>query len=120
GSSSATIYNPASAVVTAFNNAGHPLSFVGTAGFASDLLPPRHVLTPSAEDLEMALQAKVENEHNLFRRNGVLGVGIGAADDNPLEAVIVIYADQSIPANIPERIDGFRTRVIFTDTIVAQ
>lgn len=120
GSSSTTIYNPAQHVVSAFSAGGHTFSFVGTAGLEADILPGKLQRAPSPEDLALALQVKVENEGELFRNPGVLGVGIGAAEDNPLEAVIVVYFDRSRVADVPPVIDGFRTRVIITDTIVAQ
>lgn len=47
-------------------------------------------------------------------------MGVGAAEENPFEAVIVVYFDRSRVANVPPVVDGFRTRVIVTDTIVAQ
>ena len=121
GSSSITIYNPAQHVVNAFTAGGHSFSFVGNAcsPLAGEQLPP----SPDERELEAALDAKVRNESDLFTNPGVLGVGIGQAEDNPIEAVIVLYvdapADRAI-RNLPTEIDGFRVRVIHTDRIVAQ
>ncbi len=119
GSSSVTIYNPIQDVVNALSAGGHSVSFVGTAspdGGDQNALP----LSPSDEDLRFALEAKVENADELMRNPAVLGVGVGANEKNPREAVIVIYADQSAPYNFPLVIDGFGVRVIPTETIVAQ
>lgn len=119
GSGSTTVYNPAQHVVNAFSAGGHTFSFVGTAGITADSGERLHA-TPSPEDLEMAIRVKVQNEQALFRDPGVLGVGVGAAEDNPLESVIVIYFDRERVLTLPPVIDGFRVRVIVTDTIVAQ
>lgn len=124
GSSSATIYNPAQAVVNAFTAGGHSFSFVGTASDAA-ATQPADLLTPSAEDLAAVLQVKVENEAELFRHPNVVGVGVGAAENDPLEAVIVIYVvapnlHAPPPADMPTSIDGIRVRIILTDEFVAQ
>jgi hypothetical protein len=69
------------------------------------------------------MRVKVENEENLFRNPNVLGVGVGAAEDNPIEAVIVVYVESTRenPFQVlPTQIDGVRVRVILTDRIVAQ
>jgi hypothetical protein len=121
GSSSVTIYNPAQDVVNAFTAGGHSFSFVGLTCSNPDGGDTGR--TPSAEDLQEALRIKVESEAALFRNRKVLGVGIGADENDPTEAVIVIYVespDGRVPPRIPTEIDGVRVRVIFTDKIVAQ
>src|SRR5688572_17019694 len=72
GSSSSTIYNPVQHVINAFSAGGHSFSFVGSAGLEADGLLQKKPITPSGEDLELALQAKVENEGELLRTPGVL------------------------------------------------
>ena len=72
-----------------------------------------------------ALQIKLQSESFLFSRPGVVGVGIGAAEDNPLVAVIVVYVESQngrVPrnANIPAQLGNVPVRTIVTDTIVAQ
>jgi hypothetical protein len=121
GSSSATVYNRAQDVVNAFTAGGHTFSWVGISCATVDdgNLPE----SPSEREIAAALRVKVENEADLFRNPNVLGVGIGAAEDNPLEAVIVIYVEstQEHPYRaLPTDIDGIRVRVILTDRIVAQ
>jgi hypothetical protein len=118
GSSSTTVHNRIQDVVSAFQAGGHTFSFVGNAALRVD--DPRDKLQrgPAPEDLAQAQQVKSENEADLFRDPGVLAVGIGAAEDNPLEAVIVVYFDRARVARVPPIIDGFRTRVIVTDPIV--
>jgi hypothetical protein len=119
GSSSTTIYNPVQHVINAFSAGGNSFSFVGTAGLEADETIDKLRLGPGPEELELALQVKVENEAALLRIPGVLGVGIGAAEDNPLEAAIVVYFDVSRTLRLPPVIDGFRVRVILTDEIVS-
>jgi len=122
GSGSTTIYNPAQDVVNAFAAGGHTFSFVGSAPLTADSLVNREkrFQTPTPEDMEMALQAKLENEGELMKTPGVLGVGIGAAEDNPFESAIVVLFDRSYISRLPDRLDGFKLRVIVTDPIVAQ
>ena len=121
GSSSATVYNRAQDVVNAFTAGGHTFSWVGISCATVDEgnLPE----SPSEREISAALRVKVENESDLFRNPNVLGVGIGAAEDNPLEAVIVVYVEstQEHPFRaLPTDLDGIRVRVILTDRIVAQ
>jgi len=119
GSASTTIYNKIQDVVSAYSAGGHTFSFVGSALTVTGPLQKRN-LAPSDEDLALALQIKVENEGELMKMPGVFGVGIGAAEDNPVEAVIVVLFDRGQVLNLPERIEGYRVRVIITDPIVAQ
>ena len=118
GSSTTTIHNPIQAVVSAYQAGGNTFSFVGTNLMVQQ--PPKTLRAPQPEDLELALQVKVENEAEFMKKPGVLGIGIGQAEDNPLEAAIVVLFDRSQPLNLPERLDGFKVRYILTDTIVAQ
>jgi hypothetical protein len=121
GSSSTTIYNPVQGVVNALTAGGHTFSFVGNnCGPAPD---GGTGTGPSVDELAAAQRVQVENESDLFRIPGVIGVGIGAAEDNPDEAVIVVYtmgSDDPARATIPTQIDGFRVRTILTDRFVAQ
>jgi len=124
GSSSTTIYNPIQDVVNAFTAGGHTFTFVGNSCSGLVAEPPAG-LAPSPEEMADALQVKVENEAELFRRPGVVGVGIGAAENSPLQAVIVVYVESpnaNVPpnANIPEQVGNLRVRTIVTDRIVAQ
>src|SRR5688572_30546221 len=119
GSDSTTVHNPIQHVISAFQSGGHTFSFVGNAALEPDDPRSKVRRTPTPEDLDLALHVKVRNEAELFRDPGVLGVGIGAAEDNPYEAAIVVYFDRARVARIPPVIEGHRTRVILTDAIVA-
>jgi hypothetical protein len=120
GSSSVTIHNRIQDVVNAFTAGGHTFSFVGgNCGLSAEAPPPP---APAPADLDRALQVKVEHEHDLFQNRGVLGVGIGATAENPVEPAIVIYFEQpgeNGRVNLPNQIDGITVRVILTDPIVA-
>ena len=121
GSASVTVYNRAQDVVNAFTAGGHTFSFVGVSCAEVD----RGNLdeSPSEREIAAAMRVQVENEYDLFRNPNVLGVGIGAAEDNPLEAVIVVYVEstrENPHQALPNEIDGVRVRTILTDRIVAQ
>ncbi len=67
---------------------------------------------------EVARAAAVKDKHatELMADPAVIGVGIGASDDSPGEAAIVLYLEQGKPSGaIPAQIDGVRTKVIRTD-----
>jgi len=86
------------------------------------LMPPA-AARPSDDDLSAALRVKVENENDLFRISGVLGVGLGAAEDDAEAAAIVVFFESprgAAPKMLPTELDGTKVRVILTDTIVAQ
>jgi hypothetical protein len=120
GSSSSTVYNTAQDVSNALTAGGHTFSWVGNACLADG---GSTFDTPSEEEIAVALRVKVENERVLFAIQGVMAVGIGAAEDNPIEAVITVYADPTDNAGlvrIPTSIEGVRVRMIVTDRIVAQ
>lgn len=123
GNSTSTVYNRASAVVSAFSAGGHTFSFVGTA---SDVEPgpPAGLLTPSDEAIAKAIQVQFEHEVELMRRANVIGVGVGAAENDPTQAALVVYialpdAGQLAPT-FPTSIDGVPVRVELTDPFVAQ
>ncbi|MBI1827399.1 MAG: hypothetical protein HY287_07395 [Planctomycetes bacterium] len=129
GSSSTTIYNPIQDVVNALTAGGHTFSFVGNscgaaaASADSSVGPAVAFATPAANDLQAAIQIKERNEAALLRMPGVIGVGVGAANDNPFQAVIVVYVDNTHGNGrnaIPTDVEGTNVRVIETDPFVAQ
>ncbi len=138
GSSSVTIGNPIQEVISTFQATGKTFSFVGTdmctTSFACPTGPhpgPAGAVAnsvaaagigPSAADIDFVRQLKERHEPGLFSRPGVLGVGVGAADDDPTEAVIVVYVEASPnahPRGLPSEIEGVKVRVIPTDPFVA-
>jgi hypothetical protein len=120
GSSSATIYNRAQDVANALSAGGHSFSFVGNNCFADGGAP---FPTPSEQEVANASRVKIENEAELFHIPGVLGVGVGAVEDRPTEAAIVVYVnavDSPVAVHLPLEIDGVQVRMIGTDRFVAQ
>jgi hypothetical protein len=122
GSSSDTIGNPIGEVLSKL---GGGLSFVGgtcsaTAASQSaeesgmqsfDL--PQHAVDHASRVLE-------QNRHDLMSRPGVLGVGLGATEDNSAPA-IVVYVDKTSSARpeLPQQVDNVPVRVILTDPFIA-
>ena len=121
GSSSATIGNPIGQVLQRLGTAlgGSQVSVVGSCntGLAFE---PGIDLGPSEAAVEFAVQSMKRRERNLMSRAGVLGVGVGAAEENNTEAVIVIYVDRnSARPALPRTVNGIRVRVVPTDPILA-
>jgi hypothetical protein len=119
GSSSSTVYNRAQDVANALSAGGHSFGWVGNACLADDGITFE---TPSEAEVATATRVKVESEAELFRIPGVLAVGVGAAVDNPSEAVITVYVnpnDSAAPIQLPLDIEGVRLRMILTDRFVA-
>ncbi|PYJ49240.1 MAG: hypothetical protein DME85_00420 [Verrucomicrobia bacterium] len=61
-----------------------------------------------------------QNRHDLMSKPGVLGVGLGALEDNS-QAAVIVYVDKTSSAKpeLPERVDNVPVRVIFTDPFIA-
>ncbi|HEY8021419.1 MAG TPA: hypothetical protein VIH93_09970 [Thermoanaerobaculia bacterium] len=125
GSSSATIGNRISAVVSAYQAGGHSFGFVGKT--CTSLRDEELLVGPSAFEVERATSIKEDHEAELFARPGVLGVGVGRVSDDPeeTEAAIVIYVrsdGRSLARNLnlPEEMDGVKVRVIPTDPFVSR
>jgi hypothetical protein len=69
--------------------------------------------------LNRALQAKQQAARQWMRENpAIFGVGAGESLDNPREAAVVIYVDRSrLPKDLPQTLDGVRTRYIVMDRL---
>lgn len=136
GSSSATIGNPASLVLTRLSAVlGRTLSFVGS-GTASATTQNGKSVSGSepfvrgfgGEMPQLPLQASdrattVLETHraNLMATPGVIGAGVGATSENDSEPAIVVYVDRTSghrPVFAPS-LDGVAVRVVHTDPFVA-
>lgn len=121
GSSSTTIGNPIGEVLTKVGTAlGESVSFVGTT--CGTALTAQADFSALPEDaIARATVIKGRHEARLFARPSVIGVGVGASDSNPSEAVIVVYVDQTtgIEPSLPRRINGVRVKRVYTDPIIA-
>lgn len=71
---------------------------------------------PSEAEVGRATAAKDKHVSRLMGDPAVLGVGVGASDDNPEEAAVVVFLEQGKPhAPVPVQLDGVRTKVVTTD-----
>jgi hypothetical protein len=118
GSSTTTIGNPASQVLTQLSAAlGSPLSFVGT-GQASifDTLASNSQIQ---QEVESANQVKMRHEREFMLLPGVIGMGVGAYDSGDIG--IVVYLDRTVRRPVlPERLDNLRVHFVLTDQFVAR
>ncbi len=70
----------------------------------------------SDAEVTRGTSAKTAHAARLMAQPGILGVGVGASDDSPGEAALVLYVEQGEPLGaIPAQIDGVRTKIIRTD-----
>jgi len=121
GSSTATIANPIGEVLTRLSGAlGQTVTFAGGAASAAATLiaPP----APSESLVSQANEAARTHGRDWMKNEEVVGVGIGAADDNPYEAVVVVFVDRTrgrMP-DLPDQANGFRVKRILTDPFVAR
>jgi len=121
GSSSATIGNPVSLVLTRLSSSlGRTVSFVGGTCTTAANLELRSQ-APSDEAIRKATTIKESRETGLLLRPGVIGVGVSMADEDQSEGVIVVYVDETVGAKtrLPRQINGVRVRVVYTDPFVA-
>jgi len=74
-------------------------------------------LAPAA--LERALAVKRQSARELMQRMpAIFGVGVGRSLDSSRDAALVLYVDRRrVPANLPQSVNGVRTRVIFMDRL---
>ena len=122
GNSTGTVGNPIQAVLTALKDpsSGAVPAVVGgpqhsVACPASSAAQANSVML-SEQEVQRATAVKLRHEVMLMSDPAVIGVGVGASDDNRDEAALVLYVDrEKTLAAIPVQIDGVRTKVIATD-----
>jgi hypothetical protein len=121
GSSSTTIGNPIGDVLNALAGIGDPVSFVGRncTGPSSPQSGAQSFQLPQ-QALDRASRTLEQNRHDLMSRPGVLGVGLGALEDNSQPAAVV-YVDKTSQAKpqLSDRVDNVPVRIIMTDPFVA-
>ncbi len=120
GNSTSTIANPASAVVSAFATGGHTFAFVGSSCPGTNL--KERPLGPADAEIEYATKIKDNNEAALFEHPGVIGVGVGMSDDDPMQAVVVVYVESGHrmrPQGMPTDVEGIPVKVVPTEPFVA-
>jgi hypothetical protein len=69
--------------------------------------------------LNQAINIKRQVARSLMQQNpAFFGVGVGQSLDNPKDAALVIYVDRRhVPVQLPQTIDGLRTRYIVMDRL---
>ena len=123
GSSTSTIGNPISLVLTRLSTAlGSAVSFVGSTCTASNGLVSDDpgTISPSDESVQKAITAMKSRERNLMKRPGVIGVGVGAAD-GVNEASIIVYVDANarVSTKLPKTINGVKVKRVYSEEFVA-
>src|SRR5437660_4982725 len=122
GNSTGTVGNPIQAVLKALKDpSSGAVAAVGAgpqhsvAWPASSAAQANSVML-SEQEVQRATAVKLRREVRLMSDPAVIGVGVGASDDNRDEAALVLYGDrEKTHAPIPVQIDGVRTKVIATD-----
>ncbi len=101
-----TLVIPTNAHAVAFGTA--PLANAATGAPA---------LTATA--LSRAVNIKRQVAHGLMQQNlAFFGMGVGQSLDNPKEAALIIYVDRNrVPAQLPQTLDGLRTRYVVMDRL---
>jgi hypothetical protein len=122
GSSSTTIGNPIREVLNKLGGVlGTSVSFVGSTCPSSSMeeFEAQQMQFPQ-QALDDASRVLEQNRHDLMSQPGVLGVGLGALEDNSAPA-IVVYVDKTSSANppVPAQIDNVPVRLVMTDPFIA-
>lgn len=72
----------------------------------------------ASASLSHAAAMKRQAAQGLMRDPAFFGVGVGQSFDNPREAALVVYVDRKhMPAQLPQTINGLRTRYIVMDRL---
>jgi len=114
GSSTTTIGNPISQVLTQVSNAlGRTVSFVGTTQASS--------MTTLAQDMEQASEVKKRHELEMMSQPGVWGMGNGV-DPVSGEPTIMIFVDPSAGRAhaLPGRLDNVKVHLVTAEQPVAR
>ncbi|HJQ23409.1 MAG TPA: hypothetical protein VKA60_05795 [Blastocatellia bacterium] len=123
GSSSSTIGNPIGQVLSQLSTSlGSSVSFVGApCSLSAAPTTQSRGNGPSDASVDFAIAAMRGREQEIMSRSGVIGIGVGQADDNPLEAAIVVYIDSTaqVKTKLPKTISGVRVKRVYTEPFVA-
>jgi hypothetical protein len=89
--------------------------------FGSAPLTPQAAGVPALQAtlLNRAIAAKQQMAPILMKQYpAFFGVGVGQSYDNPKEAALVVFVDRrSVPAQLPDVIDGLRVRYVIMDRL---
>lgn len=135
GGSNDTFANPIQSVLDAFEpDVTMVASTTGGTAFWKWLgrfLPATqtaHAANPAHRPIDpasqaAATQAKERHEQAVMRIEGVVGLGVGASDVAPDEAVVEVYVKRATPAvraAIPAELDNVQVKVVETGEITAR
>jgi hypothetical protein len=120
GSSTTTIGNPVGQVLSQVSaRLGRTVSFVGTTQAASMSTLASNL--PVEQEVERAEVVRGRHERAMMSRQGVIGMGVGDRGDGSGEAAIVVFFDRTSghAPDLPDSLDNFKVRVVFTDPFKA-
>jgi hypothetical protein len=119
GSSTTTIANPVGEVLAKLGAAlGSSVSFVG--GTCSALTEPAGQEWVAEDQLEYATSVKERHVSRLMSDPAVMAVGVGADNEEPGRAAIVIILEEGrAHGRLPGELDGVPVRVLRSDPIRA-
>lgn len=129
GSDTDTVGNPVSAVLSFFKSGSNTVTFVGAPrtqnqpviGCTLPLKPASATLTvqasaSSAKGLQNAIAVRDAHAPELLAHPEVQAVGVGGSYDNPNEPAILFFVTRGQQrTNIPQQVEGIRTRIIEGD-----
>jgi hypothetical protein len=126
GSDADTVGNPVSDVLNFFRSGANSVTFGGGAahqviGCTLPLKPASATLTlqastTSPEGLQNAIGVRDAHAPELLAHPEVQAVGVGGSYDNPKEPAILFFVTKGQPrTNIPQQVEGIRTRIIEGD-----
>jgi hypothetical protein len=129
GSSTTTIGNPVQDVVNALSDIGYTVSFVASArntavacpsGGGGPRGPSLPASAPNQGEIDRATAVKERYAARLMADPAVMGAGVGADENDPALATIVIYVEEGRSHSpLPAELDGVRTQIVRTDRIRA-
>jgi hypothetical protein len=116
GSNSTTIANPIGEVA---QNLG--VSFVGGGTHAAPCPTKKPRGKVAAASFSRAVEAKEKHAQRLMLDDAVMAVGVAQDDINPNDAVVLVVVEhgRQLRQEIPNELDGVRTRVLISDKIRA-
>jgi hypothetical protein len=79
----------------------------------------RSLALPSISKAEVDRVHSVKQQHaaELMKNPAILGVGVGASNDNPGEGAVIVFVEEGKSVAVPSEIDGARTHVVTTDPL---
>ncbi len=126
GSDADTVGNPVSGVLNFFKSGTNSVTFVGGAAHPvigctlplkpASAAPTVQASATSPEGLQSAIGVRDAHAPELLAHPEVQAVGVGGSYDNPNEPAILFFVTRGQPrTNIPQQVDGIRTRIIEGD-----